>query len=146
MTLDPKEAYEAAKKQRDKNEQARSAREMRQRELPALAESQLHQIVASMRESLPPELRLDAQFNSAGSMKTRTRDGIKGVYIRLFEGDTLIAEGSIGIASDESVVFGDYTKDPKVGKGIVFKEISFSDLSVNDGVAFISHLIKLHVR
>jgi hypothetical protein len=143
MTLSPKDALEAAKLKRAQNQAAQEQQNAQQLAFPALAEQRLQEIEARLKAETPSELRLETQYNAAGDMDNRSgRRGVKGLNLKLYEGQKLIAAGQIGIASDQSVELLDYTRD---NKGKKFKATTFAYLDGNFGVQFLSHLITTHI-
>jgi hypothetical protein len=103
MTLSPKDALAAAKLKQTENQQARERKEAERQAFPALAEQKLQEIDAVLKAETPPELRRETTITAAGGMNVRGgREGVKGLFLKLYEGQNLIAQGQIGIASDHS--------------------------------------------
>ena len=145
MTSSPDDAYKAAKLRRDEKEHLKQAQPAAQQTLPDLAEERLQQIKTELETKTPPGLRLEVEFTSAGGMNHRTsgRRGVKGLYLKLFEGQDPRAEGSINIGSDESVELTDHTNG--IPKQVIYKKATFASLNTELCLEFLSNLITKHI-
>ncbi|ULO24250.1 hypothetical protein [Methylocystis sp. SB2] len=146
MSLAPTDAYEAAKNKREAQEKERIAKEARANEFMLFAEKRLEEIDSAVKASIPKGLQLDTIVTGAGGLDSGNRHGLKGLYLKLFEAEALVAEGAINIGSDECAVITDFTRNAHGRQpGVVFKTVPFAKLDVDLCTEFLSHLIKTHV-
>ena len=138
----PTEAYEAAKASRAKRQQEAIAVQSAVDSFPSRAEARLRECDTALKASLPEGLTLESSFNTAGDLMDR---GVKGLFLRLSEHGTVVAQATVNCASDEIVFMTGYPPIGDKRPKREFGEMPFAKLTPDAAVNFLGQLIGMYV-
>jgi hypothetical protein len=136
----PQEAYDAALQRRKEKAQFAGDDADTQRTLPLRAEAKLSEIGSRLEAEMLAGLQLDAKMTPGGTLDNRGSGhrGVKALYLKVFENGSVVAEGTIGVADDESAELIEFTNNPV---GATFRKTTLADLNPEIASAFLTYMI-----
>lgn len=137
MTKSPAEAYQAAREARAGREKAEADRLQRQSSFPAIAKARLEEFAKAIHANTPAGLRADISETRAGS----TPGGIIGLFIKLYEGDTQVAQASINCTASEEVHYTSYAPEGQTQRSKSYGHVSFERADTQTAVRLLSNTI-----